>query len=70
MKAKKRVMKKNSFGILLDIFKFLVVGYLLMNLTQAVFCGKQSADVCKAGIYFIPVWIIAGIVLLIYCKKK
>jgi hypothetical protein len=54
----------------MNILKFLLLGYLLMILVQAIVCGKQPASVCRAWTYFIPVWIIVGIILLVYCRKK
>jgi len=66
--AKKPEKKIRKDNLLVKIILFVTAGYVLSNIVQAIFCGTQSVDACRIGIYFIPLWIIFGIILLL--KRK
>jgi len=45
-----------------EVVIFLVVGYVLISIAQAVFCGTMSVGACSTGFWAIPVWLILGAV--------
>ena len=54
----------------LEVLIYIVIGYVLMNIVQAIFCGTKSVGVCKAGFWFIPVWLVIGMLYLICYRRR
>ncbi|MEM2956599.1 MAG: hypothetical protein QW041_03455 [Candidatus Pacearchaeota archaeon] len=52
-----------------EVLLFVIVGYLIVSIFQAIFCGTQSVNVCSKGLWVIPVWIILGIIYFVYKKQ-
>ena len=73
-KPKKRVNEKVAPArpkkIWLVVLIYIALGYVLMNVAQAIFCGTKAVSVCKAGFWMIPAWLVIGIIYYFLKLKK
>ena len=54
----------------LTVLIYLAIGYVLMNIVQAIFCGTSALSQCNVALWIIPLWLLIGAILLWIYKKK